>query len=94
MSVNQIQQTSFLFTTENGYQNTWKVNNVSYSEYFTWRRYVGIFVDMGSGTSVAGKVITQLDIEAWAKHNDYVIERSFRLWGPIDPTKEKTELIY
>ena len=55
----------------------------------SWRRYVGIFVK--DGLKYFGKIIITVDLEQWAKVNNYSIERYFRIYRPVDPEKEQTE---
>lgn len=64
-------------------------NNYSSASYVFWKRYVGIFEK--DGKKVAAKIITQLDMDKWAEENGYKVIKYQRLFGVINPDREKTE---
>jgi hypothetical protein len=55
------------------------------------KRYGALLIDK-DGRRRAGKIITEMEIEDWAKKNEYTVVRSFRLFGIINPEKEHTEI--
>jgi|SRR6185436_2387841 len=76
--------TSYLAAYGNNYRSYNSLVNQNY-----WSRYIGIFTK--DGKSKFGKIITQLSLEDWAKENGYTIVKFTRLFGSINPEKEKTE---